>query len=84
MPTRFVTSDASTWARAPPRPPSRDPSPPPAPAARDAREAHPGVNLQPVFRVSPYRAEAARQRAGGTTARLLFVDEGNQCRCAGR
>lgn len=84
VPARFVTPDASR-----PQPqqlrgasPAVERSAGPAPFGRDAGDALPGMYLQPVFRASPYRAEAARQRAGSTTARLLFVDEGNHCRCA--
>jgi hypothetical protein len=36
----------------------------------------------PVYRASPYRAEAARQAQASTTTRILFVDEGQQCRHA--
>jgi len=84
VPARFVTPDASR-----PRPqqlrgarPTVERSAGPAPAGREAGDALPGMYLQPVFRASPYRAEAARRRAGSTTARLLFVDEGNHCRRA--
>ena len=38
--------------------------------------------MWPVFRTSPYRAEAARRAAGGSTTRILFVDEGQGCRQA--
>ena len=34
----------------------------------------------PVYRASPYRAEAARQAQASTTTHILFVDEGHQCR----
>ena len=39
-------------------------------------------NVQPVFRAAPYRAEEARRAEASPTARILFVDEGNACRCA--
>ncbi|CAL8466218.1 g5754 [Coccomyxa elongata] len=37
-------------------------------------------DVWPVYRASPYRAEAARQAQASTTTRILFVDEGHQCR----
>ncbi|EIE21284.1 hypothetical protein COCSUDRAFT_48336 [Coccomyxa subellipsoidea C-169] len=37
-------------------------------------------DVWPVYRTSPYRAEAARQAQASTTTRILFVDEGHQCR----
>ena len=86
VPAGFVAPDARP--RAWPQLPSRQPlhagsRPHENDCGASAREAQPhGVALQPVFRSAPYRAEAARQRAGGTTARLLFLDEGNHCRCA--
>ena len=86
VPAGFVAPDARP--RAWPQPPSRRaareaPRPSEGECILCAREAQPhGAALQPVFRAAPYRAEAARQRAGGTTARLLFLDEGNHCRCA--
>lgn len=86
VPAGFVAPDARprAWPQLPSR---RAPREGPRPSEGDcvlcAREAQPhGAVLQPVFRAAPYRAEAARQRAGGTTARLLFLDEGNHCRCA--
>ena len=36
--------------------------------------------LLPVFRSSPYAAEAARRRAQSPTARILFLDDGGACR----
>ena len=36
--------------------------------------------LVPVFRASPYSAEAARQRRQSPTARILFLDDGCTCR----
>jgi hypothetical protein len=36
--------------------------------------------LLPVFRSAPYSAEAARQRAPSTTARILVLDDGCTCR----
>ncbi len=36
--------------------------------------------MWPVFRTSPYRAEAARRALGSSTTRVLFVDEGQGCR----
>lgn len=97
VPVHFVAPEAARgWPRAQQRhgrqpdgaapraeraaPPAPPPSPNPYP--REACDGPHGAALQPVFRVAPYRAEAARRRAGGTAARLLFVDEGNHCRCA--
>ena len=37
-------------------------------------------DIWPVYRTSPYRAEAERLAEGSSTARILFVDEGQQCR----
>ena len=37
--------------------------------------------LQPVFRASPYVAEILRAQRPVKQANILFVDEGNQCRC---
>lgn len=37
-------------------------------------------DIWPVYRTSPYRAEAERLAEGSSTAQVLFVDEGQQCR----
>lgn len=37
--------------------------------------------LQPVFRASPYVAEVLRAQRPVKQANILFVDEGNSCRC---
>ena len=37
-------------------------------------------DIWPVYRTSPYRAEAERLAEGSSTAQILFVDEGQQCR----
>ena len=37
--------------------------------------------LQPVFRASPYIAEVLRAQRPVTQASILFLDEGNHCRC---
>ena len=46
-------------------------------AARGSQTA-----VAPVFRTSPYSAEARAVRDASRTARLLFLDEGNLCRRA--
>lgn len=38
--------------------------------------------LRPVFRASPYIAEVLRAQRPVKQASILFVDEGNQCRCS--
>ena len=40
-----------------------------------------GKEIWPVYRTSPYRAEAERLAGGSSIAQILFVDEGQQCRC---
>ena len=54
-----------------------------AEAQRQTAAAH-GLQtaVAPVFRTSPYSAEAQAVRAASCTARLLFLDEGNLCRHA--
>lgn len=37
--------------------------------------------LQPVFRASPYVAEVLRAQRPVKQANILFLDEGNHCRC---
>ena len=34
-----------------------------------------------MYRTSPYRAEAERLAGASSIAQILFVDEGQQCRC---
>lgn len=41
-----------------------------------------GKEIWPVYRTSPYRAEAERLAGGSSIAQILFVDEGQQCRCS--
>ena len=36
--------------------------------------------IQPVYRASPYAAEARRAQRSSAQASILFVDEGNHCR----
>ena len=52
------------------------------PAPAGTQDAGPNQEVWPVFRTSPYRAEAARRAQGGSTTRILFVDEGQGCRHA--
>ena len=47
---------------------------------RDHRDDDEKRLLQPVFRASPYAAEALRERRAAKTASILFLDEGNYCR----
>lgn len=56
----------------------------PQPGARDTEdvEAEEGFSrdLRPVFRSSPFTAEARRRLVMRKHARILIVDEGNCCR----
>ena len=39
------------------------------------------VAVQPVFRAAPYRAEMLRRSQQSTSLKVLFLEEGNACRC---
>ena len=45
------------------------------------RRATSGKEIWPVYRTSPYRAEAERLAGASSIAQILFIDEGQQCRC---
>ena len=45
------------------------------------RKAIGGKEIRPVYRTSPYRAEAERLAGASSIAQILFIDEGQQCRC---
>lgn len=49
-------------------------------ASAQAPSSQGGPPLVPVFRASPYSAEAARLRRPSPTARVLFLDDGCSCR----
>ena len=46
----------------------------------DGRRNGEKKEIWPVYRTSPYRAEAERLAGGSSIAQILFVDEGQQCR----
>ena len=47
---------------------------------QDSQRQETGI-FRPVFRASPFGAEARRDKAGPAVPSILFLDEGNLCRC---
>ena len=48
---------------------------------KDSNDLQEDNFLQPVFRASPYVAEVLRAQRPVKQANILFLDEGNSCRC---